>query len=80
VPLVVEQRDGLGSGELNMDIRVRVPARRERLDVANIIDALLDSISPALGVNDWRMRHWSLDAHQDESEPECLVRIWEIGG
>ena len=76
-----EQRDGLSGKYLAINVALRFPSdgRREDMgDAANCIDALLDALAPALGIDDRQFWSGGWTRHEHANLSECTVHVWEI--
>ncbi len=74
-----DERLSLAGKRLAVHSMIRFPVggrRAARGDAANIVDALLDSLAPALGVDDSAFWSGQWTRHEHASVPECLVTVW----
>ncbi len=74
-----DERELLAGRKLAVHAMIRFPVgdrRAARGDAANIVDALLDSLAPALGVDDSAFWSGQWTRHEHASVPECLVTVW----
>lgn len=77
-----EERDALAGQRLAVHVVLRFPEgskREEAGDPANCVDALLDALAPALGVNDrvFRSGQWTAD-DEWRGEGGCVVMLWAL--